>query len=541
MAKKILVFAILILFSMLVQGQEVLHEFSGNDGSNARGPLLSRGEYLFGVTFLGGPSGNGVIYRIKPDGSDFEVLHLFDSVNGRYPNYGGLVTDGIRFYGMGTQGGSSNSGILYTINFDGSAFQVLHHFEALSGYSPYGPPYCLGEYLYGLTIHGESTNEGVFYRVRKDGTDYQVLKSFEYKSVSTGSNPHHGLTYDGERFYFCNRWGGALGYGTLCTIKPDGSEFKVLHHFAGGTEDGSQPGYCTPILVSGYLYGVASEAGANNLGVIYKIKKDGTEYQVLHHCSGNPDDINPTRFSGNLKMYKGDLYGVSSYGGVNNYGAIYKLDTNGNEFEIIASFDGSDVRDSRTSPLIIDGYLYGTSFNGGSSNYGTLFRLKMPESSRGDISASISPAAAVNAGAKWRLSFQEGWRSSGAVATDVKPGIYKVVYKPLDGWTRPKAEQITVEAGGYVHVSGVYKQEEAESGTGYLKVILKPVGARKAEAKWTVVGSGTWHFSGEKIELPAGDVRVRFSRVKGYEKPGPAVIEIKRNAVAVVKKIYTKK
>ena len=538
MFKKIfLSLVFLLLLATSITAQEVLHDFNSIDGANPRGPLLLHQGYFYGVTFTDATD-RGAIYRIKPDGSDFEVLHFFDGTHGLHPNYGGVVTEGVKLYGMTSSGGSFGGGVLYSINLDGSDYQVIYNFTNSSGREPYGAPYLRAGYIYGLTRWDGPSSVGTFFRINKDGSEFTVLKGFA-PTGSEGREPHHNLVSDGERFYFMTTAGGVFNNGTISSIRFDGSDYQVLHSFAGAPVDGDYPGYSSPVLVGDYLYGLTWQGGDRDEGVIYKTKKDGTGYEVLHHAS-SVNDVSFGWQTGSLIEYKADLYGLANGGGANNEGAIFRYNTESKTLEIMASLDNSTGIWPRASLIYHSGYLFGNCYNGGANSAGTVFRYKFEET-RGDIGCAISPAAALNAGARWRLSFQEGWRQSGKKAEGVPPGTYTVVFKTIEGWKKPAAQQVTVGAGGEVQISGVYTRTEADKEYGRLKVFAKPNSARKADAKWTVVGSGTWHSSGEKITLPTGNARVKFSHVKGFSKPDPVVVTIFKNTTTVITRSYEEK
>ena len=64
------------------------------------------------------------------------------------------------------------------------------------------------------------------------------------------------------------------------------------------------------------LYG-----GINDSGTIFKINSDGTEFTKLHDFSGS-NGSNPY---GNLIIYSDALYGLTSIGGINNAGTIFSF------------------------------------------------------------------------------------------------------------------------------------------------------------------------------------------------------------------------
>src|SRR5687767_12533814 len=99
---------------------------------------------------------------------------------------------------------------------------------------------------------------------------------------STGREPRNRLLSgpDGT-LYGATFGGGAHGRGTVFKIREDGSEFSMLHHFGNAASDGSGP-YCDPVFGrDGALYGTTQDGGVNNLGTVFKVRPDGTGYQVL--------------------------------------------------------------------------------------------------------------------------------------------------------------------------------------------------------------------------------------------------------------------
>jgi uncharacterized repeat protein (TIGR03803 family) len=92
----------------------VIHDFNGL--SSPRGDLLLATDgYLYGTTRSGGSSGLGGVFRLKPDGSGFQVVHVFTGANGAYP-HGGLVQAGDgNLYGTTYEGGTNNNGTVYRL------------------------------------------------------------------------------------------------------------------------------------------------------------------------------------------------------------------------------------------------------------------------------------------------------------------------------------------------------------------------------------------------------------------------------------------
>jgi len=71
------------------------------------------GEFLYGTATYGGANENGVLFKIKKDGSNYTKLIDFDDAQYGSGPYGTLVSDGTFLYGTTIGGGSSDLGTIY--------------------------------------------------------------------------------------------------------------------------------------------------------------------------------------------------------------------------------------------------------------------------------------------------------------------------------------------------------------------------------------------------------------------------------------------
>jgi uncharacterized repeat protein (TIGR03803 family) len=167
--------------------------------------------------------------------------------------------------------------------------------------------------------------------------------------------------------------GGSKNLGTVFTIKTDGSEYKVLYSFGTGTNDGAFP-YGSLILSGGTLYGTTYEGGQSNTGTVFAIGTNGTGYTNLYSFKGGTDGQNPPD---GLALGGSILYGTTYEGGADGYGSVFSISTNGTNYSILHSFTGgSDGAYPYTKVFVSGKNLYGTTYEGGADDYGTLFTLK---------------------------------------------------------------------------------------------------------------------------------------------------------------------
>lgn len=300
-----------------------LYDFDGLNGAYPYGSLISDGTYLYGMTRNGGASfvhpsvpDNGVIFKIKPDGTGFSVLYEFDgtnsgdNINGAMPNGGDLILIGQTLYGM-----TGSKDVVFKIDTDGNNYTNLFDFSFPNGQYPLGTLITDSTYLYGVTEGGGSNNWGTIFKIKTDGTDYNNV--FEFYNTLSYSNPHGSLLSDGTNFY-------GMAVNCVYKIKHDGTGFDTIVKFKG--VNGSLNNYNTfaqnSLITDGtYLYGVTNEGGANSKGCVFKVKNDGTSFSKLADFNGT-NGQNP---NGSLILVGGDLYGMTTLGGTFGKGTIYKI------------------------------------------------------------------------------------------------------------------------------------------------------------------------------------------------------------------------
>ena len=305
-------------------GFAVLKSFSGSDGFNPSGDLVLGGSTLYGTTQWGGsfytPTdlGYGVIFKVNTDGSGFAVLKSLTGSAADCRGAGaGLVLAGSTLYG--TTGGDNwlDHGTVFTINTDGSGFAVLKRFtgSASDGAWPHADLVMADGVLYGTTLRGGSSDSGVVFKVNTDGSGYAALKDFG-SSGSDGNGPWGGLALAGSTLYGTTYWGGTSGLGVVFRVNTDGSGFAVLKHFTGS--DGRNP-TAGLVLAGSTLYGTAGSGGSSSNGVVFRVNTDGSGFAVLKNFTGS-DGGGP--YAG-LTLAGSTLYGTTVGGGSSGYGVVF--------------------------------------------------------------------------------------------------------------------------------------------------------------------------------------------------------------------------
>ena len=86
-------------------------------------------------------------------------------------------------------------------------------------------------------------------------TNFQIVKSFGFPALSTGSGPVVQMIVGADGGLYGVASGGSNLLGVVFRVNPEGSDYQVLHSFAGGTNDGSYPGAELLQGSDGLLYG----------------------------------------------------------------------------------------------------------------------------------------------------------------------------------------------------------------------------------------------------------------------------------------------
>lgn len=312
-----------------------------------------------------------------------DVIHNFGNnfTDDGYEPSGSVIAYGSELYGATTEGGRHNLGAIYKVGVAGGGYARIHNFGATAA-DPGNPTFSLtlaGSRLFGVT------DETIF-TLKPDGTDYKVVFHF---SIATG-RPNGPLAYDGSALYGINVGGGTKKKGTVYRINSDGTGYSILHSFGSDANDGIVSGHDSPLTLSGNsLYGMTHQGGSTTTqsgpfqgyGTIFKLDTNGKNYKVLHSFySFNNDGANP---DGPVAIIGSTVFGTSHLGGHYNAGVVCSVSTNGDGYKILREFrkvatDGA----SPDSIVVVGSTLYGTTRNGGSSaakggvGDGTIFKIE---------------------------------------------------------------------------------------------------------------------------------------------------------------------
>ena len=185
--------------------ETVLHSFTGfpTDGALPYAGLIadSAGN-LYGATTGGGggpgASGQGVVFKLAPDGTE-TVLHSFTLGSGGGGPLAGLIADSAgNLYGTTQVGGASGQGVVFKLAPNGTGGWTESVLYSFTGGSDGGQPFYgsliadgAGN-LYGTTVGGGASGAGVVFKLSGTGFVTTTLANVPPSQVVTTA---YGLAY----------------------------------------------------------------------------------------------------------------------------------------------------------------------------------------------------------------------------------------------------------------------------------------------------------------------------------------------------------
>ncbi len=351
------------------------------DGEQPKGSLIQASDgNLYGMTYSGGSGGgnNGVIFKYVPSTSIYSIMFngFGGATTGKNPE-GSLVqaSDG-KLYGLARLGGTNNSGVLFQYDFNTNTYLKKLNLggDNPDGSSPYGSLMKASNgKLYGMTKIGGLNNQGVIFEY--DPAINSYTKKFDFWD-GYGYYPYGSLIQatDGK-LYGMTSAGGLTGgsKGVIFQYNPAIGSYTVKVDFNG--TNGANPYGDLVQATDGKLYGLTSQGGANNVGVLF-------QYDPVSGVYVKKLDFNLATNGGGpsgslIQATDGKLYGATVGGGANSKGVIFQYDPVSGiytkKFDFDGTLYGSDVEGSLMQAS--DGKLYGTTYTGGVNNGGVLFQF----------------------------------------------------------------------------------------------------------------------------------------------------------------------
>lgn len=300
----------------------------------------------------------------------YEVVHALNEARDEGDRiYDGLALDRSGALHGGTRyGGANGEGVFFRVTPSG-VYEVTADLGPTPGCGAAGAPVEGPDgWFYAVTRGdascGANNTLGTVVRFRPGGA-VEVLHTFSYQE--DGANPAGGLLLASDgAFYGTTQYGGhytctgsscaATGGGILYRVQ--GRALTVLRVF-GDTDVADTPVGALVEGPDGSLYGVTRRGGSGD-GTVYRVRKDGGGFVLLHAFDGDRDGQEP--MAGPRLGPDGRLYGVCSVGGTWGDGTLWRVDGSG-AFEVLHAlhWEAGDLYFPMGQPHIDgDGTVWGT-------------------------------------------------------------------------------------------------------------------------------------------------------------------------------------
>jgi uncharacterized repeat protein (TIGR03803 family) len=327
---------------------------------------------FYGTSVRGGAASLGTVFKMTPNGA-LTTLVSFAGTNGGRPAASLIQASDGNLYGTTSEGGNFGAGTVFRMTMTG-ILTTLFSFTGTNGSSPQAALLQASDNnFYGTTRYGGVSGNGTVFKMTPEGA-LTTLVSF---ATNNGAFPWTGLiqasngNFYGTTVTFGPSEGRSPNYGTVFEMTPAG-DLTTMVSF-NGTNGGGPSAFIKS--ADGNLYGVTTSGGVFGNGTVFKLTPAGEFTTLASLAFGNGDF--PV---GLVEANDGNFYGTALYGGIISksfagWGTVFRVTPDGvlTPLVFFASANGSNP-----SAGVIqgnDGNFYGTTRSGGTTDRGTIFRM----------------------------------------------------------------------------------------------------------------------------------------------------------------------
>jgi len=271
---------VIFCFNRFTGKDSILLNFNDTNGGMPYGNLIqATNGLLYGLTYVGGSNGNGVLFSYNPLTGFDTVLLSFTGANGNNPQ-GSLIQafDG-NLYGLTAGGGSAGQGVLFQYNPATYKDTVLLNFNGANGAGPSGSlVQATDSNFYGITGNGGSNSAGVLFRFNHVTGKDTVLINLD---ATIGESPKGSLIQaTNGMLYGMGLLGGAYSKGTLFGYNISMGADTVLWNFSDTL--GDYPYADVYEAMSGNIFQTAAISCFGDSNAALKVSAQGARLPVTY-------------------------------------------------------------------------------------------------------------------------------------------------------------------------------------------------------------------------------------------------------------------
>jgi uncharacterized repeat protein (TIGR03803 family) len=323
-------------------------------GMRPMGNLVFFGNTFWGMNSLGGTYFKGTIFEWNPTTNIFTKKLDFNSqINGSIP-FSNLTFFKGKFYGTTAYGGTKNLGTLFEYDPVTKVYTKKLDFIGSNGQYPNSVLYEYNNKLYG-TVNTTGIYPGLLFEW-DPLTNIFVIK-LRFQDV-VGNQPSGKLTLNGDVFYGTTYGGGEYRSGVLFEWNPITNTYTKKLDLKGSTGVNI---LSELVSFGNSYYGIAESGGSNNLGFIFEWNPTTNIYTPkidFNTFVGTGKGVSPI---GKLTPWNNKFYGVTSEGGINDYGVIFEWDPITNTYTKKFNFDENIEGVWQGDLILVNNKFYGLS------------------------------------------------------------------------------------------------------------------------------------------------------------------------------------
>ncbi len=327
---------------------------------------------LHGVTPFGGTNLQGALFEYNFVSNSLSVKHNFVNATGVVP-YGSLYkASNNKLYGLTNGGGINSNGVVFEFNIATNTYSVIHHLA----------------YIDGTQAHStfmEANNGKLYAPINGGGTNYQgtileydfnintLTKKIDLGGAADGATPQGSLTQASfDKLLGMTNRGGVNDEGTIFEYTYSTNTYTKKIDLS--TAIGNYPSGALLKASNGLFYGLTSQGGTNNVGVLFEYNYASNIYTKIIDFSSS---IGSSPRGGLIQANNGKLYGVTYSGGANGRGVLFEYDITTNIYSVLHHFVSITEGQFSYGGLMqaTNGKLYGSNTGGGANGDGVLYEF----------------------------------------------------------------------------------------------------------------------------------------------------------------------
>ncbi|MEM9299166.1 MAG: choice-of-anchor tandem repeat GloVer-containing protein [Bacteroidota bacterium] len=307
---------------------------------------LGQHSEMWGTTLAGGQYEAGFVFKMNPDGSDYEIVYAFNGTSTGRTGYNQLTqgNDGLLY---GVTGGTSGAGTIFTVDPVSGAHTVVHYFN----------PFNYVRSKLTLATNGKfyGIGSGFMFEFDPSNKSVRIIDPWDSFSFLFGE----GFLLEIEPNVLYGAAPGFGGAGAIFKYDISTDTYTTLHFFNG--EDGDSPNSDLLLSPDSLLYGTTISEGDNNRGTLfsYDLKKDTLVVEA--HLDSEHNLAN----GGLVQHENGLIFGATTIGGSSSSGSIFEFNPTTKALRTV--YNAPPTAGILLTPMLgFNGNIYVMSRNGGS-------------------------------------------------------------------------------------------------------------------------------------------------------------------------------